>query len=210
MLHCLGNLHDVIIKQILLTLSGNAPNAPKAAPPRNLKPNEKPSIDSKPDLKQKEFQPKRILSRKIDFEPMFQIRQSMAQEKDIKVAETKDGNAVTEVLQSKKIEDGANVTQDKDEDMKKEQNKSGGEKSKNKDSNAKGAIPKKDKRSEEDESPNKTSVFPETLPKELAEMKHPLSSGWSLWYFINDRTKQWEDCLVNVYTVRTVEDFWYE
>jgi len=44
-------------------------------------------------------------------------------------------------------------------------------------------------------------------PKELT-VKHPLMHKWVLWYCKSDRNKNWEDCLKEVATFNTVEDFW--
>lgn len=41
-----------------------------------------------------------------------------------------------------------------------------------------------------------------------AMAKHPLESSWTLWYFKNDKSVDWEDNLVQVNTFGTVEDFW--
>jgi len=38
--------------------------------------------------------------------------------------------------------------------------------------------------------------------------KHPLQYTWVLWYCKQDRSKPWEECLKEVATFRTVEDFW--
>uniref|UniRef100_A0A1L8DRI4 eIF-4F 25 kDa subunit n=1 Tax=Nyssomyia neivai TaxID=330878 RepID=A0A1L8DRI4_9DIPT len=40
------------------------------------------------------------------------------------------------------------------------------------------------------------------------QMKHPLQHTWCLWYMENNRTKKWEDCLVEITSVDNVEDFW--
>jgi len=39
-------------------------------------------------------------------------------------------------------------------------------------------------------------------------VKHPLQLKWVLWYCKQDRTKNWEECLKQVATFETVEDFW--
>lgn len=46
-----------------------------------------------------------------------------------------------------------------------------------------------------------------TTPKELT-VKHPLMHTWVLWYCKSDKGKNWEDCLKEVATFDTVEDFW--
>lgn len=53
----------------------------------------------------------------------------------------------------------------------------------------------------------KAAPPPAAVPAELL-VKHPLQHRWVLWYLKNDRTKQWEDCLKEVATFDTVEDFW--
>lgn len=45
------------------------------------------------------------------------------------------------------------------------------------------------------------------VPKELL-VKHPLQYRWVLWYCKQDRNKKWEDCLKEVASFDTVEDFW--
>jgi hypothetical protein len=50
---------------------------------------------------------------------------------------------------------------------------------------------------------------PTVLSTELM-IKHPLQYRWTLWYCKHDRTqkKDWEDCLKQVASFDTVEDFW--
>ncbi|KAI6213459.1 hypothetical protein M3Y94_00152800 [Aphelenchoides besseyi] len=38
--------------------------------------------------------------------------------------------------------------------------------------------------------------------------KHPLQNKWTFWYLNGDRSKDWEDCLKEVVTIETIEDFW--
>jgi len=45
------------------------------------------------------------------------------------------------------------------------------------------------------------------VPKELL-VKHPLQYRWVLWYCKQDRAKEWEECLKQVASFDTVEDFW--
>uniref|UniRef100_A0A224XL18 eIF-4F 25 kDa subunit n=2 Tax=Triatominae TaxID=70999 RepID=A0A224XL18_9HEMI len=40
------------------------------------------------------------------------------------------------------------------------------------------------------------------------QFKHPLEHTWTLWYLDSNRTKNWEDCLMEVGSFGTVEDFW--
>jgi len=44
----------------------------------------------------------------------------------------------------------------------------------------------------------------------IAEMdeKHPLQNKWTLWFFKNEKGKQWKDNCRPVTTFNTVEDFW--
>jgi len=39
-------------------------------------------------------------------------------------------------------------------------------------------------------------------------IKHPLQNAWTLWFFKNDKTKQWEENQREIITFNTVEDFW--
>lgn len=41
------------------------------------------------------------------------------------------------------------------------------------------------------------------------QFKHPLEHTWTLWYLDSNRTKNWEDCLMEVGSFGTVEDFWW-
>jgi translation initiation factor 4E len=45
-------------------------------------------------------------------------------------------------------------------------------------------------------------------PEHSLEVKHPLQNKWTLWYFKNDRTKDWTANLKVVKAFDTVEDFW--
>ncbi|XP_014278930.1 eukaryotic translation initiation factor 4E1 [Halyomorpha halys] len=40
------------------------------------------------------------------------------------------------------------------------------------------------------------------------DYKHPLEHTWTLWYLDNNKTKIWEECLMEVGSFSTVEDFW--
>jgi len=46
------------------------------------------------------------------------------------------------------------------------------------------------------------------VPRDIAEMKHPLENAWSFWYFRNDKNCSWEENQINLATVDTIEDFW--
>ncbi|XP_059474329.1 eukaryotic translation initiation factor 4E1-like [Neocloeon triangulifer] len=39
-------------------------------------------------------------------------------------------------------------------------------------------------------------------------IKHPLQNSWTLWEHLNVRTKSWEENLVEIFSIETVEDFW--
>ncbi|XP_050394380.1 eukaryotic translation initiation factor 4E [Patella vulgata] len=41
-----------------------------------------------------------------------------------------------------------------------------------------------------------------------ALIKHPLQNRWALWFYKNDKTKNWADNLRKVIAFDTVEDFW--
>lgn len=47
----------------------------------------------------------------------------------------------------------------------------------------------------------------EDLSPELL-IKHPLQNKWALWFFKNDRSKEWTANLKLVTSFDTVEDFW--
>merc|ERR1719238_857166 len=46
------------------------------------------------------------------------------------------------------------------------------------------------------------------VPRDIAEMKHPLENAWTFWYYRNDKTCSWEENQINLATVDTIEDFW--
>lgn len=52
-----------------------------------------------------------------------------------------------------------------------------------------------------------SSTSSSELPQEV-QVKHPLQHTWCLWYMESNRTRKWEDNLVEVTSVDTVEDFW--
>ena len=54
----------------------------------------------------------------------------------------------------------------------------------------------------EDEIGDESALSPEAL------IKHPLQNKWALWFFKNDRTKEWTANLKLVTAFDTVEDFW--
>ncbi|XP_050676104.1 eukaryotic translation initiation factor 4E1-like [Leptidea sinapis] len=45
------------------------------------------------------------------------------------------------------------------------------------------------------------------IPPEFL-IKHPLQNTWSLWFYDNDKSKTWEENLIELTTFDTVEDFW--
>lgn len=50
----------------------------------------------------------------------------------------------------------------------------------------------------------------ETMAPKFNEsnVKHPLEHAWTFWYFKLDRSKAWEDNLIELADVSTIEDFW--
>jgi len=52
------------------------------------------------------------------------------------------------------------------------------------------------------ESPDNLDAEPESL------IKHPLQNSWTLWFFKNDKNRNWEDNQRSIITFNTVEDFW--
>ncbi|GFY16392.1 eukaryotic translation initiation factor 4E [Trichonephila clavipes] len=61
-------------------------------------------------------------------------------------------------------------------------------------------------RTEEVENGITATTTEEVSPEML--IKHPLQNMWSLWFYKNDRTKSWEENLMEIITFDTVEDFW--
>ncbi|XP_013788727.1 eukaryotic translation initiation factor 4E-like [Limulus polyphemus] len=47
----------------------------------------------------------------------------------------------------------------------------------------------------------------ENLSPEML-IKHPLQNRWSLWFYMNDKSKAWEENLLEITSFDTVEDFW--
>ena len=54
----------------------------------------------------------------------------------------------------------------------------------------------------EDVTASKEIVNPELL------IKHPLQNKWALWYYKNDKNKDWASNLRLITAFDTVEDFW--
>eukprot|EP00116_Pleurobrachia_bachei_P011756 sb/3472018/ len=46
----------------------------------------------------------------------------------------------------------------------------------------------------------------ETIPP--VPKKHPLENAWTLWFFKEERDKDWIECYKKVASFETVEDFW--
>ena len=54
----------------------------------------------------------------------------------------------------------------------------------------------------EEETEGAQAADPELL------VKHPLENKWALWYFKNDRSRDWSENLKLVASFEFVEDFW--
>lgn len=61
---------------------------------------------------------------------------------------------------------------------------------------------------EEDASVNSRSESPSDLASPEMLIKHPLQNPWTLWFFKNDKLRNWEDNQRAIITFNTVEDFW--
>lgn len=46
------------------------------------------------------------------------------------------------------------------------------------------------------------------LPDPEMLIKHPLQNSWTLWFFKNDRSRNWEENQRKIITFCSVEDFW--
>jgi len=46
-----------------------------------------------------------------------------------------------------------------------------------------------------------------SIPEDIENIKHPLGSAWTLWYYKNDRSQSWEQNQRQVLTVDYAEDF---
>ncbi|GIZ05085.1 eukaryotic translation initiation factor 4E-1A [Caerostris extrusa] len=57
------------------------------------------------------------------------------------------------------------------------------------------------------QDPEQFENAPEDVDPELL-IKHPLQNMWSLWFYRNDRSKSWQENLMEIITIDTVEDFW--
>lgn len=59
------------------------------------------------------------------------------------------------------------------------------------------------------EGENETSVAEmKSLIQSSADLSFPLEDSWSFWFFKNDRQAEWQDNLIQITTVSTVEGFW--
>lgn len=60
------------------------------------------------------------------------------------------------------------------------------------------------------ENPTDEVVEDKTIKKTGPDLliKHPLQHKWALWYFKNDRAKDWNENLKVVAKFKFVEDFW--
>ncbi|KAK6641828.1 hypothetical protein RUM44_013546 [Polyplax serrata] len=61
-----------------------------------------------------------------------------------------------------------------------------------------------DQKKEEEQEVNPEE---ENLSEEYS-IKHPLQNTWALWYYENDKAKQWGDNLREIFSFNTIEDFW--
>ncbi|KAH9495316.1 hypothetical protein Btru_018861 [Bulinus truncatus] len=48
----------------------------------------------------------------------------------------------------------------------------------------------------------------DVLPDPESVIKHPLQNSWAMWFFKNDKGRDWKDNLRVITTFDTVEDFW--
>ncbi|VVC88521.1 eukaryotic translation initiation factor 4E-1A-like [Leptidea sinapis] len=60
----------------------------------------------------------------------------------------------------------------------------------------------------EEKIKNNTQSKVKILPEPVSVIKHPLQYSWSLWIYVNDKSKTWEENLIELTTFDTVEDFW--
>lgn len=59
------------------------------------------------------------------------------------------------------------------------------------------------------EGENENSVAEmKSLIQSSADLSFPLEDSWSFWFFKNDRQAEWQDNLIQITTVSTVEGFW--
>lgn len=72
-----------------------------------------------------------------------------------------------------------------------------------------GSKQQADTRQKAEQDDTESEDQPEALSlTQTVSAKHPLENKWSLWYFKNDRTKDWSENLKLVHTFGFVEDFW--
>ena len=48
----------------------------------------------------------------------------------------------------------------------------------------------------------------DAVPDPEHVIKHPLENSWAMWFFKNDKSRDWKDNLRVITTFDTVEDFW--
>ena len=53
-----------------------------------------------------------------------------------------------------------------------------------------------------------TNEVSKKCPDPEPVIKHPLQNRWTLWFFKNDRSKNWVENNQSVSTFDTIEDFW--
>lgn len=46
------------------------------------------------------------------------------------------------------------------------------------------------------------------VPPDSSYIKHPLQNRWAMWFFKNDKSKEWTANLKLITSFDTVEDFW--
>ncbi|GAB0090236.1 Eukaryotic translation initiation factor 4E1 [Sergentomyia squamirostris] len=66
----------------------------------------------------------------------------------------------------------------------------------------------RDKRKEETDENGADSAGAGVDISQEIQVKHPLQHVWSLWYMESNRSRKWEDNLLEITSVETVEDFW--
>ncbi|KAK8779967.1 hypothetical protein V5799_018692 [Amblyomma americanum] len=64
------------------------------------------------------------------------------------------------------------------------------------------------KRLEGDSNEREQSQLDRTNASLNRPLKHPLEHSWSLWYYKKDRSRSWQENLLEISSFDTVEDFW--
>lgn len=62
--------------------------------------------------------------------------------------------------------------------------------------------------SDGEQEASQNAVAGEMALTPLVDLKHPLQNEWSFWFLKNDKSKSWEENLLEITTFHTVEDFW--